>query len=360
MMRVVIAPDKFKGTLTAPEAAEVIAEGWRRVRPSDEVLLRPMADGGDGTADVLGATLANAEWMSVPAVDALGGPKTGRYVVAEGTAVVELAQICGIAGLQRLDSLGAHTIGLGIVLAAARRSGADRLIIGVGGSASTDGGCGALSALGVQFVGAEGGLTPGGADLQRLERVDTQRMTPPPPGGAVVLVDVAAPLLGPTGAARVFGPQKGATPDQVEQLERGLARLAKLLGGSPEAPGAGAAGGAGYGLACWGARLVPGAPAVAELIGLPEAIARADIVITGEGRFDMTSLAGKACGYVLESAGAERSWIIAGSVDEAVHTERTISVSEVAGSDQEARHRPSHWLAAAAAEVAGRIGRNAR
>ena len=248
-LRVLVAPDKFKGSLPAPRAAAALADGWRSVRPGDELVVLPMADGGDGTLEVLAAGQPDAEWVPVPAVDAVGTARTARYLRAGDTAAVELAEICGIAGLDPLEPMGAHTIGLGIVLAAALRAGAGRVVVAVGGSASTDGGAGALSALGAQLVGAGGQLPVGGRGLPGLVAVRPDRLVPLPPGGVQVLVDVRAPLFGPSGAAAVFGPQKGADSDQVAELDRGLRRLAAVLGADPDQPGCGAAGGTGYGLA---------------------------------------------------------------------------------------------------------------
>jgi glycerate kinase len=269
------------------------------------------------------------------------------YLRAGDTAVVELAAICGIAGLTELDPMGSHTVGLGIVIAAAIRAGARRLVVASGGSASTDGASGALAALGARLVGRHGMLPIGGEGLSHLARIDRRRLLHPPPGGADVLVDVDNPLAGPSGAAYVFGPQKGATGAQLSELDAGLRRYAAVLGGAPDAPGAGAAGGTGFGLAWWGARLVPGAVTVADLIGLPVAVAAADVVVTGEGRFDETSLGGKACGNVLALAGPGRTLLVAGSVAEAMRTDRTLSLDEVAGSEAAAMKEPERWLIAA-------------
>src|SRR6516165_10585975 len=199
--------------------------------------------------------------------------------------------------------MGAQTTGLGEVLGRALAAGADRMLVGLGGSAATDGGTGALAALGARFLDAAGHpLPPGGGALAGLAAVDMSALRTPPVS-VICLADVTAPLLGPAGAATVFGPQKGATPGQVARLEAGLARLADLLGGDPGAPGAGAAGGTGDGLAAgWGAVITPGGPELARRAGLDQAIVAADLVITGEGRFDPTSLTGKAAGLALTAA----------------------------------------------------------
>ncbi len=349
-----IAPDKFKGSLPAPAVAAALADGWRSVRPDDELMLLPMADGGDGTLEVMAAARPAARWILVPAVDAFGGPRLARYLSDGETAAVELAEICGIAGLSWLDPMSAHTIGLGMVLAAALRAGARRLVIALGGSASTDGGTGALSAMGAQFVGQDGLLPVGGRGLPRLVAARTDRLIPVPAGGVRVLVDVQAPLFGASGAAYGFGPQKGATEDQLGELDRGLRRLADVLGGDPAQPGSGAAGGTGYGLARWGAELVPGARAISELIGLPQALRRADLVLTGEGRFDAGSLTGKTCGYVLEAAGDLPVLVVAGSIASGMRSGRALSLTELAGSAEAAQHDPVRWLTVAGQRAAVR------
>jgi glycerate kinase len=317
-----------------------------------------MADGGDGTVAVLAQDWPGAEWVAVPTVDAVGTSRPGRYLRAGEIAAVELAETCGIAGLSPLEPMGSHTIGLGIVLAAALRSGVRGLVVALGGSASTDGGTGALSALGAQLVGAGGLLPAGGRGLTRLVRMGTDRLLPVPPGGVRVLVDVQAPLYGPSGAAHVFGPQKGATDAEVGELDRGLRRLAAVLGSDPDQPGCGAAGGTGYGLAHWGAELVPGARTIAELVGLPAAVERADLVITGEGRFDAGSLTGKTCGYVLQAAAGSGvpALVVAGSVAAgmagAVPGVGLMSLSELAGSSRAAQDDPVRWLTQAGRQAA--------
>ena len=268
-MRVVIAPDSFKGSLPAAAAAAALAAGWQAARPGDEVRTVPLADGGEGTLDVLAAAVPAARWEQAQVTGPAGQPVDCPWLVLpDGTAVVELAAASGLPLLSRPDPLGAHTIGLGEVIGCALDAGARHLTVALGGSASTDGGTGALAALGARFTGTDGRqLPPGGGALPRLAAVDLTGLRPPPPGGVSCLSDVRAPLLGPAGAAAVFGPQKGARPDQVALLDSGLARLAGLLGGDPAAPGAGAAGGTGYGLAAaWGALIGPGAP---QLAGWP-------------------------------------------------------------------------------------------
>src|SRR4051812_6963165 len=271
MAKVVIAPDSFKGTLGAASAAEAVAAGWRGGRPDDEVLTLPLADGGEGTLEALGHDQPGSSWRSVPVSGPDGRPVDAAWLLLpDGTAVVEMARAAGLPLLERPDPLGATTRGLGELLAAAVADpGVQRVMLTLGGSATTDGGTGALAALGARFLDAEGAdLPPGGGALARLDRVDLTGLPPPPPGGVQCLVDVTAPVLGPLGAAGQFGPQKGATPEQVQVLDAALARLADLLGGDREAPGAGAAGGTAYGFAIgWGAHFVSGAQAGAAAAG---------------------------------------------------------------------------------------------
>jgi glycerate kinase len=354
-VRVLIAPDKFKGTLRSRAVCDAIAAGWRRVRPDDELVLMPVADGGDGTAVALFDAFPEAAWVTTWSVDAIGRPFRGRYLRAGETAVIELAEVCGLAGLESPDPMGSHTIGLGIVVTSALRSGARHLLIALGGSASTDGGAGLLSALGARLIGRGGVLPVGGGGLSNLARVDLGHLIPLPDQGVEVLADVEAPLLGPRGAASVFGPQKGASAEQIAALECGLARWAAVMGGTPDAPGSGAAGGTGYGLACWGATLVSGAARVGALVGLDGAVEAADVVITGEGRFDETSFTGKASGHILELAGSRLTVVIAGAVADDQRGDRAFSLTEIAGSTEAARNEPARWIAAAAEQAARRI-----
>jgi glycerate kinase len=336
-VRVLIAPDSFKGSLGAAAAAAALAEGWLSVRPGDQVTRLPLADGGEGTLDVLATTVPGARWHRVRVTGPGGAPVNARWLelpgggdgapggspdrgqnsaarwptdrpvpAQAGTAVVELARASGLPLLARPDPMGAQTIGLGEMLSRALDAGVGRILVGLGGSASTDGGTGALAALGARFLDAGGKpLVPGGGALAGLAAADLTRVREPPGDGVTCLTDVTAPLLGPLGAAAVFGPQKGADGAQIARLEAGLARLAEVLGGEPAAPGAGAAGGTGYGLAAaWGAVLTPGAAELGRLAGLDRALAGADLVITGEGRFDETSLTGKTCGTVIAAAAA--------------------------------------------------------
>ncbi|WP_246626914.1 glycerate kinase [Modestobacter italicus] len=359
-LRVVIAPDSFKGTLDATAAADALAAGWRRERPDDELVTVPLADGGEGTLEALGHDLPADCWRRAAVTGPDGRPVDAAWLLLpDGTAVVEMARAAGLPLLRRPDPLGATTRGLGQLLAAVVADPAvHRVMLTLGGSATTDGGTGALAALGARFLDADGAeLPPGGGALARLARVDLGGLTPPPAGGVQCLVDVTAPLLGPLGAAGQFGPQKGATPDHVALLDDGLARLADLLGGDREAPGAGAAGGTAYGFAaCWGAEFVSGARAVAAAAGLDDALRDAGLVVTGEGQFDAQSLRGKVVGDLVDRAGTAGVpvAVVAGRVDaaEELPVARALSLTDLAGSVAGAMTEPARWLAAAGAQLA--------
>jgi glycerate kinase len=358
-LSVVIAPDSFKGSLPAEAAASAIAAGWRELRDGDELLLLPQADGGEGTLDAIAATHSDARRHIARGVTGPDGrPVDAAWLeLAGGVAVVELAESSGLPLMAAPDAHGATTRGLGEVIRQVIDSGARAVVIAVGGSASTDGGAGALQALGIRLLQEDGSeVAPGGQGLSRLRTVDVQALAPAPPEGVTVLTDVTAPLLGANGAAAVFGPQKGATPDDVQHLDAALANYASLLGGDPSVPGAGAAGGTAYGfMAVWGATVEPGADWIARVTGMTSALETADVVITGEGRFDSTSLTGKVVGNVIRSAGASRVGIVAGSVA-IEHDAWTASLTELAGSVEAAVADPERWLRVAGRNAALHFG----
>ncbi len=304
-MRVLVAPDKFKGSATAAEAAAQIAAGLADVRPDIEAVRLPVADGGEGT--VAAALSAGYELVPCEAEGPVGEPVRSGFAFLAGAAVVELAQVAGLRLLPGAKApLTASTYGVGQVIRAALDHGASTVVLGIGGSASTDGGAGLVQALGVRLTGGDGAeIGRGGAALARLAAVDVAGLDPRlRPAGrrceVLVASDVDNPLLGPAGAAAVFGPQKGATGAQVAMLDRALTRWAELTAAATgrrcaDLPGAGAAGGTGFAaLAYLGARLVPGVDLVLDLIGFDAALAGADLVITGEGSMDEQSLRGKA------------------------------------------------------------------
>jgi glycerate kinase len=359
--RIVFAPDSFKGTVSAADAASALARGWRVVRADDDVVLRPMADGGEGTIDAFAAAVPGAERRSVTVRGPLSAPVQAEWLLLPGdqpAAVVELASTSGITLLDPLAPLDAHTAGFGEAIAAALDHGVERLLLAVGGSASTDGGVGALAALGARFLDAAGRpIRLGNRGLGTLVRVDLSDLRPLPPSGAVILSDVDNPLLGARGAAAVFGPQKGADAAMVYVLESNLARLARLLPADPRAPGAGAAGGTGFGLLAWGARMGGGAGVVAEAMGLPAALDDAELVITGEGRFDGQTAAGKVPAEVVrlaQEAGVPVA-LAAGAIEAdaaAAGFVASASLSVLAGSPAAAMADAARWLEAAGAELA--------
>jgi glycerate kinase len=244
--RVVIAPDSFKGTASAADAASALAAGWRSVRPTDELVLRPMADGGEGTLDAFESAVPGAQRMPITVRGPVASPVSTHWLLLpDGTGVVELAATSGLTLLDPLAPLDAHSAGFGEAIAAALDAGVTRLMLALGGSSSTDGGAGALAALGARFDDGSGAAVPlGNRGLGTLARVDLSGLRPLPPGGAVILGDVTNPLLGDTGAAAVFGPQKGADAATVDVLESNLARLARLVPAAVRllaaSPGAGA------------------------------------------------------------------------------------------------------------------------
>jgi glycerate 2-kinase len=356
-MRVVIAPDSFKGSIGAAAAARALADGWRTARPADTLIELPLADGGEGTLAVLAATHPGSRWHHL----VVSGPgdalvKAAWLELTGGVGVVELAAAAALPLLDQFIPLDAHSYGVGELVRHALDAGVRRIMITLGGSACTDGGTGLLTALGARFLDKAGQPLPlGGGALTRLAAVDLSGLRKPPAAGVSCLTDVRAPLLGQAGAAAAFGPQKGASPADIDVLEAGLTLLAELLGGDPAEPGAGAAGGCGYGLAAaWGARLVPGADQIAAIAGLPDALADADLVVTGEGRYDVTSLAGKVVSTVrtIAAKSGVPVAVVAGSMGAPPLTEYSVELAGLAGSPVEAMTEPARWLAEAARQLA--------
>ena len=301
-MRILIAPDSFKGTLTAPEAAAAIAAGWRTRRPDDHLDLCPLSDGGDGLLDVVAAT-GGWSWHAAEVEDPARRPVAARWLRRDRSVVVETAEACGLHRLAEDERTPTRwsTYGVGQLLQAAVEDGVDEVFLGLGGSGTSDGGIGLLAALGADLRdGAGHPVGPDGApDLARVTTATVAAAAGWRDLDLVVVSDVTTPLLD---AARVFGPQKGADPDDVVTLTDGLRRLADAvevgfdLPGLRERPGTGAAGGLGFALAALGARIVDGARHVAALVALRERLAAADLVVVGEGRLDATSLQGKVVG----------------------------------------------------------------
>ncbi|MFE5186451.1 glycerate kinase [Streptomyces sp. NPDC056628] len=316
-----IAADKFKGSLTAVQVAERVTAGLRRAAPGVEVEAMPVADGGDGTVDA--AVAAGFERREVRVAGPLGDEVTAAFALRGDTAVVEMAEA---SGLQRLPAgvlapRTASTYGSGELLRAALDAGARTLVFGVGGSATTDGGAGMLSALGARLLDADGEpVAPGGGGLADLATADLSGLDPRLAEVDLLLAsDVDNPLTGPTGAPAVYGPQKGASPDDVAALDAALAHYAKVLEAAlgpraaehASAPGAGAAGGIGYGALLLGARFRAGIEVMLDVLGFAPAVERADLVITGEGSLDEQTLHGKAPAGVAAAARAAGKEVVA-------------------------------------------------
>lgn len=368
-LRVLIVPDKFKGTLTAFQAAHAIARGWRRVRPRDRLDLLPMSDGGDGFGETFGVLLG-ARTHRTRTADAAHRPCVARWwwQAETKTAIIESARVIGLAMLPpgKFHPFELDTFGLGAVLLAARRKKGRRVIIGIGGSATNDGGFGMARALGWRFLDESGRELEKWIELQHLARI-----VPPRErrlfGSITVAVDVRNPLLGLRGATRVYGPQKGVRPAEFAAAERNLKRLAvvfrKFCGQDFAArPGAGAAGGLGFGLQAFaGARLESGFELLARQARLVRRLRAADVVVTGEGAMDLSTLMGKGAGQVARLC--RRHGVpcvgLAGTVAREPRLRRRFA--EVGALTDlttlaSAKARPEFWLRELAAEMARRFG----
>jgi glycerate kinase len=353
-VRVVLATDSFKGTITAADAVRALAAGVLSAAPHAAILERPMADGGEGTLDALAAAHGAVRHpVRVTGPDGRSVDATWLALDNGDTAVVELAETSGITLLRKLAPLDAHTRGLGEAITAALDAGAHRVLVAIGGSASTDGGAGVLTALGARFLDANGHPVPDGArGLSQIAAADLSGLRALPPGGVTVLSDVTNPLTGAGGAAAVYGPQKGATAPMVALMDDALAHYAGTLAAAgadtaPEAPGAGAAGGTGFGLAAWGASLASGAETVATAVGLADALVGADLVVTGEGRYDGQSAAGKVTSEVIRLARAAGVPValVAGAVEAPTEAfEAAFSLTDLAGGTAQAMADPARWL----------------
>ncbi|MCC3650997.1 glycerate kinase [Streptomyces sp. S07_1.15] len=319
---VLIATDKFKGSLTAAEVARYLTEGIHRAAPGARIEALPVADGGDGTVDA--ALAAGFERREAVVTGPLGASHTARYAFRGSTAVVEMAEASGLRHLPAGHAAPrtATTFGTGELLRAALDAGAREIVLGVGGSATTDGGAGMLTALGARFLTPGGEpVPPGGGGLRELASADLSGLDPRLAATDLVLAsDVDNPLTGPRGAAAVYGPQKGATETDVRVLDHALVHYATVLhrvlgpraAECAAAPGAGAAGGVGYGaLAVLGARFRPGIEVLLEVLGFGAALERAGLVVTGEGSLDEQTLHGKAPAGVAAAARAAGKPVVA-------------------------------------------------
>ena len=339
-VRVLIAPDSFGGTLSAVEAAEAMSQGWRRAAQASEIVSVPLSDGGPGMLDVIAAGFdahgVESQTLMVTVPGPRGQQAPAMIVVQDQTAYVESAQACGLhlVGRDARDPWTSTSVGLGLVLDHARDAGADRIVVGLGGTGTVDAGAGLLAALGAHAWGADGRdvsdcLRHGPAGFADMARVDIMPVVQEWAGmDLIAAVDVDVPLTGPQGAARGFGAQKfpdpaSVTREQLEDLDESVGRFARLVHGHLDTadlltqPGSGAAGGIGWALQCLGATVVPGIDIVAATVGLHDLLDGVDVVITGEGRLDWQSRRGKVIAGVAERASARGIPVVAvaGRVD---------------------------------------------
>lgn len=367
-LRVLIVPDKFKGTLTAKAAAEAMAEGWMRSRGQDDIEMLPMSDGGDGFGAIM-AEMLGAEERTVETADAAKRPLTAKwwFEPTSGKAIIESAGIVGLALLPpgRFHPYELDTAGLGAAFRAAWAAGASEILMGIGGSATNDGGFGVAHALGWEFCEANEKQIEKWIQLDRLHHWFPAQDLPKVP--VTVAVDVDNPLLGPNGCSRVYGPQKGLRAEQAPLAEAGLRRLAELAAADSGAdiasePGAGAAGGLGFGLKAFlGATLESGFGIFSRHAGLEEKIAAADLVVTGEGAIDKQTYMGKGTGQVamlcqqygkrcIGLAGMTEGLQIGASTTKIFHLVAGMTPSLT--NPAEAKSKPALWLARLAEKVA--------
>jgi glycerate kinase len=370
-VRVLICPDKFAGTLTAPEAAAAIAAGWLETAPADEMVQRPLADGGPGFVDVLAQALGGRR-VPVATVDPLGRPVAGEVLLVGATAYVESAQACGLDLLTTAerDPNVTTSYGLGLLLAGAVESGATEVVIGLGGSAVNDAGAGMLAALGAGPVDVAGNALPyGGAALTAavgLAGLPQLRQV-----SLVAATDVDNPLIGLHGASNVYGPQKGATREDILRLDAALEHFSGVLEKAFDLeelatrPGGGAAGGLGAALIALGGRVESGIGLITRLITLEDELDRADLVITGEGSFDHQSLRGKVAAGIANGA-RDRGLpcvVVAGRVETGHREAANAGVTELHslvdhfGSTEQALAEPARGLREIAARLASQWSR---
>jgi glycerate 2-kinase len=369
-LKVLISPDKFKGTLTAAEAAEAIAKGWRRTRPQDAVELLPMSDGGDGFGEII-SRLLGARRQTLRTVDAAHRECRANWwwEPQSATAIIESARVIGLAQLPRgrFHPFELDTFGLGALVQAAARRGAKRCLIGIGGSATNDGGFGLARALGWEFMGSDRKPIARWTGLGDLQEIRPPRKMPARAMKVIVAVDVQNPLLGPRGASRVYGPQKGLRPEEMKEAEAALRRLAGVLRKQfaldcARIPGAGAAGGLGFGLLSFlGGKPERGFQLFAKYARLEKRLRAADLVVTGEGSIDRSTMMGKGVGELALMCRQHRVPCLglAGIVTEPGKARRLFraarGLTELT-SAEEALQQPAFWLERLASQTAGEQG----
>lgn len=337
ILKLLVAPDSFKGTLSAFQAASIIAEAFQKVLPIESAVLLPLGDGGEGTADALIA--AGGQAILCPTTDGYGEPVDVKYCILNQTAIIDSASVVPMHAKQRRPEI-ASTYGLGAPIRDALQRGCRRILLGLGGTGSNDAGCGLAAALGVRFFDSDDtAFIPCGETLGRIQAYDTTDAEAILRGIPIQgLCDVRNPFFGANGAAHVFAPQKGATPRTVRLLDQGMEALAGVIvrqsGMNLQLlPGSGAAGGLGGGIAAWlNGTLISGIQAVLELLSFRARAAEADLIITGEGCTDEQTLMGKAVSGVLQAAGSTPVLVLSGmvrSVDEALRAHGAAAVCAV-------------------------------
>jgi len=340
MNKIIIATDSFKGSLSAPEACDIIARQAEQIFPEARIVQLPISDGGEGLIEVLSSSIqAEEKWAE--SEDPLKRPRRARYALfADGSALVEMAEAGGLTLLEpdEFNPLQTSTYGVGLIILSATKAGANPIYIGLGGSATVDGGTGAATAMGLCFLDDQGDLVITGEGLKRIQSFDPWGLNELNYTGKIILLtDVNNPLCGPTGAAAVYGPQKGATPEQVRQLDQGLENLAERIERETgknlrDVPGMGAAGGFALPyVAFMGAEMRSGIDFVLDMLKFDEKLVGTDLVITGEGRTDAQSTMGKAISAVArhaQAAGA-RVAVISGSLGEGAEKMKTLGVDDL-------------------------------
>lgn len=365
-MKILIAPDKFKGTLTAKQAAAAIAKGWHRVRPTDQFEFLPMADGGDGFGEIIGE-LIGAQRVEVATTDAAGRPREAKLWFQPDTrvAVIEAAQSNGLALLPpgQFHPFDLDTRGLGAMFQMAIALGARDALVGIGGSATNDGGFGMARALGWKFLDRSSHEIDRWTDLDQLAAI--QPPANKPDLAVTAAVDVQNPLLGPMGCSRIYGPQKGLRPEDMRKSEAALARLAEVVGQNiAEIPGTGAAGGLGFGLAAFlNAKFDPGIDIFTRAANFEERLKRIDLFISGEGSLDAQSFMGKGVGALLKQARAANVACIAlaGSLNPDIQNAvedpnlRLYGIVPALATLPEAKREPAKYLEELASKAAEKI-----
>ena len=358
MSRVLICVDSFKGSIGSLAAAGAIAKGWGAIRPQDQLQTVAFADGGEGTLDVVQTASSLSSIQSVYDQDAK--QDISFLSIDQDIALVELARLCGLTVQKTVDPFGATSYPVGLAIKLAIERGHKTILVALGGSASTDGGAGAIEALGAKLLRLDGSpIDKGNRGLAELATIDLSGVLVPDHVLLILLTDVENPLLGPSGAVRVFAKQKGAVESDFAQMEQNLEKFSSLLPGiDPELPGSGAAGGTAFGLMSLGGQIKSGARHIAELIGLESKIEWADLVITGEGSFDLQSEDGKAVSIVasVSSEKAKPCFLVAGQIlGDASNFASSIALATIAPSLESSMQSADHWLTKAGEQLALKV-----